>query len=234
MGDGVAVYWRDIAERLQAEQTLRASEEHLRLAQEAAGIGTWDYDVRSGRLAMSDRCKALFGFPPDATFEAERLGEKLHPADRDGMQAAVQQALDPAGPGELDREYRVPGSDGDGERWLHARGRALFQHGRAVRLIGTVMDITQRKNAETEQRRFAERLEHEVADRTRTLQAAVVALRRSRERYSAIFANSPVDLAFMAVQPDGNVVYEDVNPSWTRHSGISREDVLGKTLDEIF
>ncbi len=232
-GDGVAFCWRDITERMQAEQTLRASEEHLRLAQEAAGIGTWDYDPRSGTLTMSDRCKALLGYPPDAAFEAGRLPDLLHPADRDAMQAAVQQALDPAGPGELDREYRVPGSDGDGERWLHARGRALFQHGRAIRLIGTVMDITQRKNAETEQRRFAERLEHEVADRTRTLEATVAALRRSRERYGAIFANSPVDLAFMAVRPDGNVVYEDVNPSWTRHSGVSREDAVGKTLDDI-
>jgi len=233
-GDGVAVYWRDITERMKAEQTLRASEEHLHLAQEAAGIGTWDYDPRSGALTMSDRCKVLFGFPPDAAFDAERFRDQLHPADRDVMNQAVLRALDPAGPGELDYEYRMLGSDADGERWLHARGRALFQDNRAVRLIGTVMDITQRKNAETEQRRFAERLEYEVADRTRTLQAAVVALRRSRERYSAIFANSPVELAFMAVRPDGNVVYEDVNPSWTRHLGISREEVVGKTLDDIF
>ena len=232
-GDGVALYWRDITERMQAEQTLRASEEHLRLAQEAAGIGTWDRDLRSGTLTMSDRCKALFGFPPDAAFEAGDLCDLLPAADRDAMHEAVQQALDPAGPGELDRECRVPGPDGDGERWLHARGRALFQHGRAVRLVGTVRDITHRKNAETEQRRFAERLEHEVADRTRTLEAAVGALHRSRERYSAIFANSPVDLAFMAVRPDGTVVYEDVNPSWTRHSGISREDAVGKTFDDI-
>ena len=65
-GDGVTVFWRDITERVRAEQALRANEEHLRLAQEASGIGTWDYDPRSRALTWSDTCKKLFGLTPDA------------------------------------------------------------------------------------------------------------------------------------------------------------------------
>src|ERR1700733_3224737 len=66
--------------------------------------------------------------------------------------------------------------------------------------------ISDRIEAERTLRDFAEQLEHEVADRTYALSEAVEELRRSRERYSAVFENSPVDLVFMAVQPDGRIV----------------------------
>ena len=82
-------------------------------------------------------------------------------------------------------------------------------------------------------RSFAEKLEREVAERTRALSDAVDELRRSRARYSAIFENSPVDLVFMAVQPDGRIVCEDANPAWERHSGYPREAVVGRSLEEI-
>ncbi len=94
-------------------------------------------------------------------------------------------------------------------------------------------DISARIEAERTLRTFADKLEQEVADRTYALSEAVEELRRSREHYSAVFENSPVDLVFMAVQPDGRIVCEDANPAWTRHSGYSRESVVGKSLDEI-
>ena len=95
-------------------------------------------------------------------------------------------------------------------------------------------DISERIAAERALRGFAEKLEREVADRTRALNETVEELRRSRERYSAIFENSPVDLSFLAVQPDGRIVCEDANPAWERHSGYSRGFVVGRSLDEIF
>ena len=94
-------------------------------------------------------------------------------------------------------------------------------------------DISERIEAERTLRDFAEKLEREVAERTQALSEAVDGLRRSRERYSAVFENSPVDLVFMAVHPDGRIVCEDANPAWTRHSGYSRDFVVGKSLDEI-
>ena len=95
-------------------------------------------------------------------------------------------------------------------------------------------DISERIEAEQALRSFAGDLEREVADRTRALSETVQELRQSRERYSAIFEHSPVDLAFLAIHPDGRIVCEDANPAWTRHSGYSREFVVGKSLDEIF
>ena len=95
-------------------------------------------------------------------------------------------------------------------------------------------DISDRVEAENALRSFAEKLERQVADRTRALSEAVEELRQSRARYSAIFENSPVDLVFMAVRPDGRVVCEDANPAWERHTGYPRAFVVGKTPEEVF
>ena len=89
-------------------------------------------------------------------------------------------------------------------------------------------DISERIEAERALRSFAEKLEREVEERTRALSEVVDELRRSRARYSAIFENSPVDLAFMAVQPDGSIVCEDANPAWERHSGYARAAVVAQ------
>ena len=94
-------------------------------------------------------------------------------------------------------------------------------------------DISERIEAERALRSFADELEREVAERTRALSDVVDELRRSRARYSAIFENAPVDLVFMAVQPDGRIVCEDANPAWERHSGYTRASVVGRTLEEM-
>jgi PAS domain S-box-containing protein len=94
-------------------------------------------------------------------------------------------------------------------------------------------DIAARIEAEQALRDFADRLEREVEERTRELRQAVDELRLSRARYSAMFEYSPVDLVFMAVQPDGRIVCEEANPAWERHSGYARDFVIGRSLEEI-
>jgi PAS domain S-box-containing protein len=94
-------------------------------------------------------------------------------------------------------------------------------------------DISERIQAEQALRNFADRLEREVEERTRALRHAVEELRQSRARYSAIFEYSPIDLVFMAVQPDGRIICKDANPAWERHSGYSRDFVVGRTLEEV-
>ncbi|ESX06202.1 chemotaxis protein CheY [Mesorhizobium sp. LSJC268A00] len=136
-------------ERVRSEQAARASEERLRLATDAAAIGTWDYDPISGVLRWDDRCKALFGLPPDAevTYESAFLAG-LHPEDRARADEAVRQSLAPGTPSRYDIEYRTIGLRDGKERWIAATGEALFQSGRAIRFIGTVVDVTARKRVE--------------------------------------------------------------------------------------
>lgn len=128
---------------------LASSESRLRLATSAASIGTWDYDPIRDILRWDDRCKAMFGLPADAdvTYEGSFV-PGLHPEDRDHVTAEVRNALSPDGDGQYDVEYRIIRNQDGVERWVAARGGAVFEHARATRFVGTIMDISERKNAE--------------------------------------------------------------------------------------
>src|SRR5262249_51686700 len=114
----------------------------------------------TGELTWSERTKALWGLLPDATVTFADLVGGRHPDDRERIAAAVQRALDPAGPGAFDEEFRVIAADSS-VRWVQVRGRAIFEtHAnqlRAVRFVGTALDVTARRLAEEALRRAVER-----------------------------------------------------------------------------
>jgi len=145
----ISTYVAIIKARQQAEQALRVAEDRLRLAVEATDIGIYDYDLTTEVLRWDARTKALFGLPADAavSYEGAFLAG-LHPDDRERADQAVQQALDPDGPGLFDIEYRTVGLTDGVTRWIAARGKASVSEGRTVRFVGTVRDITARKEAE--------------------------------------------------------------------------------------
>lgn len=163
--------WAHI-ERVRSQEAARESEERLRLATNAASIGIWDYDPISGRLQWDDRCKALFGLPPDAEVRyVETFLAGLHPDDRENADDAVRRALNPGEPAAFDIQYRTIGLNDKIERWIAATGSAHFEDGRATRFIGTVIDITARKRTEaalqTLNATLEQRVLEEVAERTR-------------------------------------------------------------------
>ncbi|GAB4079423.1 hypothetical protein GCM10028783_03710 [Modestobacter muralis] len=124
------------AERLRAE-----------MAMAAAGIGTFDWDLVTGRLDWDDRLIELFGYSVD-TFDHSIVGfnDRLHPGDLDRVTAALQTAIDSCG--DFASLYRVllPGGD---TRWVSARGRTLpGPDGRALRLLGAAYDVTDQRDAE--------------------------------------------------------------------------------------
>ncbi|WP_308121849.1 SpoIIE family protein phosphatase [Actinotalea ferrariae] len=118
------------------------------LAVEAAGIGTFDWDLETGSLVWDDRLRELFGYAEgefDETIEAFRA--RLHPDDVDRVDAALLGAVERCG--EYEAEYRVVRPSGD-VRWVEARGRALAgPSGRAARLIGAAYDTTVMREGET-------------------------------------------------------------------------------------
>ncbi len=79
--DGVTVYWRDITARRRTAEALRAREEHLRLAQEAGGIGTWEWDLGSGAMMWSDQMFRTLGLEPQpGTASLDVLLDSCEPA----------------------------------------------------------------------------------------------------------------------------------------------------------
>ena len=204
---------QDITEQKRAEQALRESEEWLRLAQSAAKLGIFDHDLDTGQIKWDARIRELWAIGRDVPIDYGLFMGALHPDDRAPTQAMVDRALDPAGSGELSVEYRVIGV-GDGvERWVAAAGHAVFAGGRAVRLVGTVQDITERKHAEAER----ERLLAENA--------------RQRDLLEHLLAADPSGLAYVE-GPD--FAYRFANERYRRqHVRGYRPDLVGTRFDDV-
>jgi len=174
--DGVACWLlvgHDISARKAAEGAREESETLLRLALDAAQLGVWRRELPDGRLEWSAAMFRILGVN-EATFTGaveEYIG-RIHSADRD----RVNKEIDGIVSGEKTTyftEHRVQRPDGS-ERWIEVRGRTIHDAaGRPARRVGTVLDITERKQAEVEVRRENLALEERVAGRTRELQAAI-------------------------------------------------------------
>jgi len=133
--------------RKRAEVALRAGEERLRLAQEAAQAGSWEWDVLTGGMAWSEELWHLYGLEPGSAEPSPALWRQVvHPEDIQRVERTIRHAV--VGGGEINTEWRVVTSSGDC-RWLMSRGKPILDDaGRATRYLGIVIDITSRKQAE--------------------------------------------------------------------------------------
>src|SRR5207237_3035575 len=154
--NGIVVFGADITERKKQEELarerevkLRESQERLQLATEAADIGTFDFFPSTGELQFSDRSRQLFGIPPDSKGTYETYLAGVHPDDRHIVHETVARVRQPGSTGRFDIEYRTIGIADGKERWVAERGRAVLDSaGEVTRFIGTMLDITDKKNAE--------------------------------------------------------------------------------------
>ncbi|MEM1292603.1 MAG: PAS domain-containing protein [Cyanobacteria bacterium P01_H01_bin.162] len=158
------VFVLDLSSRKKAERALRRSKDRLRMALDSAQLGTWDWHFVNNELVWDDRCKAIFGLVAEATVTIERFFQALHPDDRERLQQEIATSLNPASGNSYASEYRVIRFDDGAERWIMAKGQMYFaDDGTAQRFIGTVMDITERKQTETALRDSQERLQMAIA-----------------------------------------------------------------------
>ena len=124
----------------------RRSEELLRLATEAAQVGLWDVDVINDVMYWDARCKAMFGISPKVDVALPDFYAGVHVDDREATLAAYRSAQDPEIRAFYDVEYRTVGREDGIIRWVAAKGRGIFDSsGQCVRVLGTTIDITERK-----------------------------------------------------------------------------------------
>ncbi len=206
-------------ERHAGDRALRESEERLRIAQQAGGIGTFEIFPDSGRMAVSEELCWQWGLTPRHEYHLDDLLELVHPDDRARVLAGHSDM--PAGA--LDYlEYRIRRPDNGEERWMARRGEAIASSSGGLRYLGVTYDITGHK-------RFEERLrvsETQLRRLNDSLAAEVDA--RTRERNS-IWRNSR-DL-FIVASSAG--VLRAVNPAWTDILGFREDELIGKSFAEI-
>ena len=149
---GVLCIVSETTDRMAIEQPLRESEERLRLAVENAEVGFWDVEEADGRLIWPPRTKAMFGISPDVPVTMDDFYKGLHPDDLRRVAQAYAAAADPATREVYDVEYRTIGKEDGVLRWVAAKGRGVFDadgpKARCIRVIGTAIDITSRKQTE--------------------------------------------------------------------------------------
>jgi len=190
----------DITERKRAEESLRKSEDRLRLALEASELGTWDLDLITGIPTHSLRHDQIFGFEEaQPEWSLDIALQHVLPEDRQKVREAHVRADKPDG---MSVEARVRWPDGS-LHWINSRGRFHYDsNGRAVRIVGVVADITERKRAEEA-----------------LLKRAEDALRMSEQEFQSLAESMPQIV--WATRPDGWNIY--FNQQWVDYTGMTME-----------
>jgi len=163
---GFALYRLEMeGERKTALERLAASRERLQLAVSGAELGTWDWDLPSGRVEFNDRWSEMLGLDPARTEPSlDTWKELVHPDDLPAAMEALQNHLE-GETGVYSAEYRMRHAD-DGWVWILARGKVIErdESGEPLRACGTHQDITRIKSAR-ESMRFTSMVISQIQDR---------------------------------------------------------------------
>ena len=177
------VLWvaRDITGRKEAEEALRQSEERYRLVARATNEAIWDSDILADKQIWNGAVESIFGYPAGIETNTGWWEEHIHPEDRERVLAGIGAVLE--GGGEMwSEEYRFRRADGEYPIVVDRAYVVRNARGKPVRVIGSMMDVSERRRAEEEIRRLNEDLEDRIKRRTAELQATVTQLRENEQR----------------------------------------------------
>ncbi len=155
---GIIGVSRDVTARVQAEQRLRRSEQRLTLALETSRQGVWEWDVASGSTYQSPQLRMLVGGPSEEVEgHIQDWWARLHPDDFPQLRTQTRGLLQ--GEDVIEGEFRLRCND-DVYRWFRYHGRVVSRgpKGEPIRVVGVTGDVHERKQAERERQRVAERM----------------------------------------------------------------------------
>jgi PAS domain S-box-containing protein len=193
---------RDISERKKAEEAQRGSEERLRMAVEAGEMGTWFWNIQRDEITWSAKFRTLLGLTSDAKLTYQEILGVVHPDDRQRIEQSVKDTIERGVP--YDIEYRAVWPDSS-VHWLAAKGREhRSPEGVAVHMLGVVMDVTERKDAEKH-------------------------LAQMEGRYRGLLEAAPD--AMVVVNQSGEIVLLNVQAE--KQFGYRRDELVGQKVKNI-
>jgi PAS domain S-box-containing protein len=188
------------------ERELKKSEERLALALDVASDGLWDWNVTTGETYFSPRYYTMLGYAP-GEFEAsyEAWHRMLHPDDRNRTVEVIRKALE-SGAETYEVEFRIRGKNGD-YRWIRLRGKVAERDaaGTVVRMVGTHLNVTDKKKAEE-------------------------TVRKSEREKSLILENT--DELVLFKKTDHRIIWG--NRAAAVSVGLSPGELVGKTCHELW
>src|ERR1700757_3839952 len=208
----------EITDKKTAEEAVRASEERLRLAQQVAHIGSFEWNIQTGVNTWTRELEAIYGLQPGTFTGTQMAFENLvHADDRAGVIKLVDAAMKSGQP--TQGEWRVVWADGS-VHWIAGRWQVFMnESGEAARMIGVNIDVTERKRAEEA------RLE---VNRTLEVQAKLL---QSREELLKVFVKHvPASVAML----DRDMRYLQVSDRWCADYSLDNSKIVGRSHYEIF
>lgn len=211
----------DVTDRRETEQSLRRSNERLRLALAAGAIGSWEFDIGSETAVVDAKYREIFGFPADLPIRPQLVFDTVHPDDVDAVQRAIHAALDPQGEGRYQAEYRIRRPSDGAERWIASRAQTIFERGRAIRMTGVASDITDKKRTESDLREKVQ-LAEQLAGVAASVPGLIASFRldpdgKASLPYTSANVEDVYGLAAEALREDAEVKFVRVHPDDLEH-----------------
>jgi PAS domain S-box-containing protein len=176
--DGLQI---DVTDRRLMAADLAEQRWRLEMAAEATGLGFWEWDVTAGSVRWSGRNRELFGLGPDDEITVARYLELVHPDDRDSVRQAFAAARDKPAGGDYSLEHRIVTPGGD-QRWILTNGRVITgADGQAQLVVGTSLDVTERKAREERRALLVGELAHRAKNGITVMMAIVAGTARGQE-----------------------------------------------------
>jgi PAS domain S-box-containing protein len=217
---GILVFGYDVSEQVQLRKRSEESETRLKLAIDAGGIGSFEWNMNTGEFISSEKLAKIIGLKKNTKVTHKQFVNAIHPDDKKIRIHAVEESLRT---GIMFYEVRIIRPNGH-IRWIRFSGRIIFDEKRNPRkMYGTALDVTDQKTLE-------ERLEQKVRERTRELIFKNELLVRQKELSESII-NSSVD---NIVVLDTKLQYVIVNDHAALSCRKKKDKLIGRRIHEVF
>jgi len=193
----------DITEQNKLQKALKVSEERFSFALDATNDGVWDHNLKTGEMYLSNSYYRMLGYAPgEIDINSKDFENFLHPDDKENVLKKINACLENK-TDDYHAEFRMKTKSGHW-KWILGRGKVESRdsHGKALRFLGTHLDISLRRQMEED-------------------------LRSSREKFANLFQNNPE----AAVYTDARGIIIDINDRFTSLFGYTLDEVKGKNIN---